>query len=144
MRRIFLRYECQAAGAFHCNSKRNSDTLLRYSLLLTSPITTLGNRQSMYVQKKEERKKASPSASRIFNIANGPRGNARRGSRLGIKLGLVPNNQVGRMSCDWRKHWSLMDWTDSCRKRIRYVFSYVHVHAVHIHPGEFPQSLCPR
>ncbi|KYN20144.1 hypothetical protein ALC57_07434 [Trachymyrmex cornetzi] len=57
---------CVAAGAFHCNSKRNSDTLLRYSLLLTSPITTLGNRQSMYV---------------------------RRGSRLGIKPGLIPNNQ---------------------------------------------------
>lgn len=118
---------------FRCNSKRNSDTLLRYSLLLTSPVTTLGNRQPMDTKKRrgeeEETGEASPSASRIFNAANGPRGgNTRRGNpRLGIKPGLISNNQVGRMSHDWRKHWSLMDWTDSSCKRARYSRMYTYM-----------------
>lgn len=138
--RLALRYGRRAAGTFRCNSKRNSDTLLRYSLLLTSPITTLGNRQSMYKIKRRGGKKVSPSASRIFNTADGPRGNARWGSRLGVKPGLISNNQDGRMSRDWRKHWSLMDWMDSSRKRARYVFLYVHVHAARLIRGENSRS----
>lgn len=73
----------------------------------------------MYKKKESEReeaeKNASQSASRIFNTADGPRDGI---PRLGIKPGLISNNQVGRMSHDRRKHWSLMDWMDSSRKRV--------------------------